>query len=306
VPVTSPTVLASAGQEAIQQLINALSLGSTYALLALGLAMVFSILGLVNFAHGELVTVAAYTMYLENKHGVPFAIQVPSAIIAAGVAAVLMERVAFRPLRGASFLTLLFSSFAISVIIQNIFLAAVSPRQKGVRLPDVFNEAIHIGSFTIGWLQVLTTIACLGALGVLTLFLRRSTQGLGMLAASQDFQVTRLMGIPANRVIATAFAISGSLAGVAAIFILARRGTVEPTMGFVPVLKAFIASVIGGLGSLSGAVVGGFVLAGIEVALDASLPNGVLPFRDAFALLIVVAILYFRPEGLLSRRSEVR
>jgi len=300
------TLLASTGQEAVQQAINALSLGSTYALLALGLAMVFSILGLVNFAHGELVTVAAYTMYLLNERDVRFAIQVPSAIVAACVAAVLMERIAFRPLRGASFLTLLFSSFAISVIIQNLFLSIISPRQKGVRLPDLFNEAVHVGPFTIGWLQVVTTVMCLAALAVLTVFLRRSTQGLGMLAAAQDFQVTRLMGIPANRVIATAFAISGALAGVAAIFILARRGTVEPAMGFIPVLKAFIASVIGGLGSLSGAVVGGFVLAAIEVGLDASLPNDVLPFRDAFALAIVVAILYFRPEGLLVRTAEAR
>ncbi len=299
-------VLGTAGQEAIQQFINALSLGSTYALLALGLAMVFSILGLVNFAHGELVTIAAYTIYLEDRAGLPFWIQVISAIAAASVAAVLMERIAFRPLRGASFITLLFASFAISVIIQNFFLAAVSPRQKGVPLPNVFNEAIHIGPFTIGWLQVITTVTCFASLGVLTLFLRRSTQGLGMLAASQDFQVTRLMGIPANRVIAIAFAISGALAGVAAIFILARRGTVEPAMGFVPVLKAFIASVIGGLGSLTGAVVGGFVLAGIEVGLDAVLPNSTLGFRDAFALAIVVAILYFRPDGLLVRPAEAR
>ena len=127
-----------------------------------------------------------------------------------------------------------------------------------------------------------------------------------MLAASQDFQVARLMGIPANRVIASAFAISGMLAGVAAIFVLARRGTVEPDMGFTPVLKAFISSVIGGLGSLVGAVLGGFVLAGIEVGLDATLPNGALPFRDAFALLAVVIILYFRPEGLLGRVAEAR
>ena len=297
-------ILATAGQEAVQQLINALSLGSTYALLALGLAMVFSILGLVNFAHGELVTIAAYTMYFEHEKGVPFAIQAPSAILAAGIAAILMERLAFRPLRGASFLTLLFSSFAVSVIIQNLFLALVSPRQKGVPLPSLFNEAIHFGAYSVGWLQVITTITCFASLGVLTLFLRRSVQGLGMLAASQDFQVTRLMGIPANRVIAAAFAISGMLAGVAAIFILARRGTVEPTMGFVPVLKAFIASVIGGLGSLTGAALGGFVLAGIEVGLDATLPNSALPFRDAFALLIVVVILYFKPEGLLGRVVE--
>lgn len=299
-------IVAASGQEAVQQLINALSLGSTYALLALGLAMVFSILGLVNFAHGELVTVAAYTMYLEHIKGVPFAVQVPSAIAAAGVTAVLMERLAFRPLRGASFLTLLFSSFAVSVIIQSLLLALISPRQKGVPLPSLLNEAIHIGPFTIGWLPVITTITCFGALAVLTLFLRRSIQGLGMLAASQDFQVTRLMGIPANRVIARAFAISGILAGVAAIFILARRGTVEPTMGFVPVLKAFIASVIGGLGSLPGAALGGFVLAGIEVGLDATLPSGALPFRDAFALLIVVIILYVRPEGLLGHVAEAR
>jgi branched-chain amino acid transport system permease protein len=297
-------ILASAGQEAVQQLINALSLGSTYALLALGLAMVFSILGLVNFAHGELVTIAAYTMYFEHEKGLPFAVQAPSAILSAGIAAILMERLAFRPLRGASFLTLLFSSFAVSVIIQNLLLALVSPRQKGVPLPSRFNEAIHFGAYSVGWLQVITTVTCFAALGVLTLFLRRSVQGLGMLAASQDFQVTRLMGIPANRVIAAAFAISGMLAGVAAIFILARRGTVEPTMGFIPVLKAFIASVIGGLGSLAGAALGGFVLAGIEVGLDATLPTSALPFRDAFALLIVVVILYFKPEGLLGRVVE--
>jgi branched-chain amino acid transport system permease protein len=292
-------------QEALQQLINALSLGSTYALLALGLAMVFSILGLVNFAHGELVTVAAYTIYIENEYGLAFPVQVISAVAAASVAGVLMERIAFRPLRGASFVTLLFSSFAISVIIQNLFLALVSPRQKGVPMPNVFNDAIHFGgTYSIGWLPVITTVTCLLSLVVLTLFLRRSVQGLGMLAASQDFAVTRLMGISANRVIMAAFAISGGLAGVAAIFILARRGTVEPTMGFNPVLKAVISSVIGGLGSLSGAVVGGFVLAFIEVTLDATLPIGAAPFRDAFALLIVVAILYFRPEGLLRRAVE--
>jgi len=267
--------------------------------------MVFSILGLINFAHGELVTIAAYTIYLESRHGFPFWLEVVSAVLVAALAGVLMERIAFRPLRGAGFVTLLFSSFAISVIIQNLFLALISPRQKGVPMPGVFNDAIRFGgTYSIGWLPVITTLTCLVSLFVLTLFLRRSVQGLGMLAASQDFAVTRLMGISADRVISLAFAISGALAGVAAIFILARRGTVEPAMGFNPVLKAFIASVIGGLGSLSGAVMGGFVLAFIEVGLDATLPIGAAPFRDAFSLLIVIAILYFRPEGLLNRGDE--
>jgi branched-chain amino acid transport system permease protein len=300
-----PLLFINSGQEAVQQLINALSLGSTYALLALGLAMVFSIVGLVNFAHGELVTIAGYTIYLEESHGLPFGAAAPSAIVAAALAALLMERLAFRPLRGASFLTLLFSSFALSVIIQNLFAATISPRQKGTDIPNVFSEAFTVGGYSIGWLQVITTAACLVALVALTLFLRRTAQGLGMLAASQDFQVTRLMGIPANRVIATAFAISGALAGVAALFVVARRGTVDPQMGFNPVLKAFIATIIGGLGSLSGAVLGGFVLGAIEVALDSTLPNGALPFRDAFALLLVIAILYVRPEGLLTRTAEI-
>jgi branched-chain amino acid transport system permease protein len=291
-------------QEAIQQLINALSLGSTYALLALGLAMVFSILGLINFAHGELVTIAGYTMYLLGTVGVPFAAQIPCALAASTVAAVLMERIAFRPLRGASFVTLIFTSFGISIVIQNLLVALISPRQRGVAFPAAFNNSFHLGTYTVSLLQLMTTFACLAALALLTLFLRRTNQGLGMLAASQDFQVTRLMGISANRVIALAFALSGFLAAVAAIFITARRGTVDPLMGFNPVLKAFVASVIGGLGSLSGAVVGGFALAAIEVFLDATLPQNALPFRDAFSLLIVVFILYARPEGILRRPTE--
>ena len=266
--------------------------------------MVFSILGLVNFAHGELVTVAGYTMYLLNLEG--------RAVRRAGAGgarrgggrggadgAPRVPAAAGRQLRDAAVREL-----RARVIIQNLFLAPVSPRQKGVPLPDLFNEAFNVGGFTIGWLQIITTATCAVALLALTMFLRRSTQGLGMLAAAQDFQVARLMGIPANRVIATAFAISGLLAGIAAIFILARRGTVEPAMGFKPVLKAFIASVIGGLGSLTGAVLGGFVLAAIEVGLDATLPDDVLGFRDAFALALVIAILYFRPEGLLGRPAR--
>lgn len=300
------TLLASTGTEVVQQIINALALGSTYALLALGLAMVFSVLGLVNFAHGELVTVAAYTMYLEDRAGLPFLVQVPSAIVAAALAALLMERVVFRPLRNASFITLLISSFALSVLLQNIVRAVISPRAKGLRLPNIFNRSLHLGPYVISWLQIFTLVSCAAGLVALTLFLRRSTQGLGMRAAAEDFAATRLMGISANRVIAMAFAISGAIAGLAAIFYVAQRGQVDPGMGFTPLLKAFIAVVIGGLGSLSGAVVGGFLLAAIEVALDATLPTTVQPFRDAIALGIVIAILYFRPEGLLTRVKEAR
>ena len=288
-----------------QQVVNALSVGSTYALLALGLAMVFTILGLINFAHGELVTVAAYTMYLLQSRGLPFGIQIVGAILAAGVAAIAMERIAFRPLRGASFATLLLASFALSVTIQGLVTIIAGPITLGVPTPDFLARGFNLGSVYISNLQVLTIATCAVLLAVLTLFMRRTTIGLGMRAAAQDFPVTRLMGIRANAVIALAFAISGMLAGVAAIFIVSSRGGIDAQMGFFPVLAAFISIVIGGLGSLSGAVIGGFVLGGIEVLLGAVLPPGLLPFRDAFTLIAVIVILYFRPQGILGRRIEV-
>jgi branched-chain amino acid transport system permease protein len=230
--------------------------------------------------------------------------QVLAAVAAACLASVLMERVVYRPLRGSSFVTLLIASFAVSVIIQNLLRAFVSPRQRGLPLPDYFNEVVTIGPVSLGWLQIMTTLTTFAALGVLVFFLRRSLLGVSMLAAAQDFKTSRLMGIRANRVISTAFAISGALAGIAAVFLVARRGIVDPVMGFNPLLKAFIAVVIGGLGSLPGAVVGGFVLGAIEVALATGLPTEMLPFRDALALTVVILILYVRPDGLVSRPAE--
>jgi branched-chain amino acid transport system permease protein len=292
--------------EVVQQVVNALSLGATYALLALGLAMVFSILRLVNFAHGELVTVAAYAIYLCSDAGLPFAVQVLAALVAGTLAALAMERIAFRPLRGASFVTLLFASFAVSVIIQNVLRAVVSPRQQAVALPEFFDRTVEVAGVTVGYLQIVTTATCLVALVLLTLFLRRSTQGLGMLAAADDFRTARMVGVRANRVIAVAFALSGILAAIAAVFVLARRGTVDPGMGLSPVINALIATVIGGLGSLSGAVFGGFLLGAIEVTFASTLPDALVDYRQAFALLLVIAILYVRPQGLLTRTAEAR
>ena len=285
-------------QELLQQFVNALSLGSTYALLALGLAMVFSVMGLVNFAYGELVAVTGYTMYLLVTRGVSWWLAALCGIAAAVVLSLLMERIAFRPLRNASFLTLLFSSFAVSVIIQNLFRATVSPRQKGVPSPDFLSEVLRVGPLTASWLTVITTAVAAASLVALVLFLRRSISGISMRAAAEDFDVTRLMGVKANGVIALAFAISGLLAGIAGVLWVARLGAVAPHMGFVPVLKAFIATVIGGLGSLPGAVFGGFLLAFIEIGFHVILPSSMQPMVDPFALLIVGVILYFKPNGL--------
>lgn len=293
-------------EQLVQQLINALSLGSIYALLALGLAMVFSVLGMLNFAFGELVTITGYVMFWLVAAQTSFVTAAIAGVIFATAASMLIEQIAFRPLRRAPFITLLFSSFAVAVIIQNLIRQLVSPRPQGIPVPGLFDEVWRIGAFRIGVLPVMTVSTGLIALLVLAAFLQRTQWGLAIRAAALDFEVARLMGIRANRVIALAFALSGFLAGVAGVLWVARRGTVTPDMGFVPILKAFIAVVIGGLGNLWGAVLGGFVLAFLEIALEVLLPNTFRPFTEAFSLIAVVVILYFRPQGLVKTQSGER
>lgn len=290
----------------VQQCVNALALGGTYALLALGLAMVFSVLGLINFAHGELMTITGYAMFFALAAGVPLPLAVVAGIAAAIIAAVAMERVAFRPVRNAGTATMLLTSFAVGTVLHMLFQNLISARPKAIPVPGWMVGAIELGGLAIGVIQALSILATVLLLVCLTLFLKRSILGIAMRAAALDFPVTRLMGVNANAVIATAFAISGLLAGVAGVLWLAQRGSVDPLMGFLPVLKAFIAVVLGGLGSLSGAVVGGFTLAFIEVALRAFLPEGWLPFRESITLTLVIALLLLRPAGLLGRRETIR
>ncbi|MCE2520522.1 MAG: branched-chain amino acid ABC transporter permease [Alphaproteobacteria bacterium] len=290
----------------IQQFVNALSLGGTYALLALGLAMVFSVLGLINFAHGDLMTLTGYAMFFAIGAGLGMPLAVVLGIACAILAAVAMERVAFRPVRDANTATMLLTSLAVSTILHMLFQNLISARPRAIPVPSWMIGAVDVGGLAIGVIQLMSITATALLLIALSIFLRRSTLGIAMRAAALDFPVTRLMGINANAVVATAFGLSGLLAGVAGVLWLAQRGSVDPLMGFLPVLKAFIAVVLGGLGSLAGAVVGGFVLAFIEVFLRAFLPDGWLPFRESITLTLVIVLLLVRPEGLIGHRENVR
>jgi branched-chain amino acid transport system permease protein len=293
-------VIAVTGPYLVQQAINALSLGSTYALLALGLAMLFSIMGLINFAHGELLVIGGYAMWALLEHGVPWPLVIPLTLLAPALAAIAMERIAFRPLRGASLVTLLIASFAVSLLLQTVF-QIFAGTDKGIELPSWVDDVVDIGPYTISVLKIVMTGVTLLTLLLLTLFLKRTLLGIAMRAAAEDFEVTRLMGVRANAVVIAAFVLSGLLAGLASLFYFTQSGSVGPFDGTEPVVKAFIAVVIGGLGSLTGAVVGGFALGITEVALDAALPAGAQPFGTAFALLVVIAILLLRPQGLVGR-----
>jgi branched-chain amino acid transport system permease protein len=283
----------------IQFVLDVLSLGSLYALMALGLVITYGILKLVNFAYGELVMVAGYTLYLLNATPFPWLAMAVVAIIVAIATGILTEFIAFKPVRAKSVTAVLITSFAFSTLLQNAALLFISPRARNVPLPDIFTRSVQILDVVIP-IRNLITIACvLLLLSIFSFAMKRTVLGLALRAAASQFRMARMVGIPANMIISLAFAISGLFAGVVAILWLGRIGSVVPGIGLEPLLVAFIATVIGGMRSLLGAVVGGYLLALIDVSFNYGLSQNLLAFRDAFTFTFVILILLFRPSGLI-------
>jgi branched-chain amino acid transport system permease protein len=290
----------------LEFIINTLSLGSLYAMLALGLVIVYGILRLVNFAYGELIMIGGYTLYLLTGFTpLPWVVIALIAVLASMFTSLLTELVAFRPVREKSLTAMLVTSFAVSTLLQNGALLIISPRARAVDLPAIFSESLMIAGAATPWRNVLTIVTSLVMFGLLTLLLRRTTLGIALRAAADNFRMTRMLGVPANTVISAAFAISGIMAGVVSLFWIGRSASVTPTLGGPPLLVAFVATVIGGMRSLEGAVVGGYVYAIIISLLGILLPPGLLNFREAFMFGIVILILLFRPEGLIRSKTSV-
>jgi branched-chain amino acid transport system permease protein len=285
----------------LQHVIDAITYGSQFALYALGIALIFGIMGLINFAHGELIMVGAYTILLIGQP--PWPIVVIATIAVAIVFALGMERVAFRPLRGANPATLLIASFAVSYGLQNLAILIEGSAPQGTSVSTWLSESVQIGSVSIPKLDVVTIVVTLVLLVALSLFLQRTRMGVQMRASAEDFQMARILGVKANTVIATAFAMSGLLAGIGAYLLVAQTGEVAPDIGNNPVLYAFVATVLGGMGSLRGAVLGGYVFGAIFVGLQAYLPLELRSYRDAFAFAAVIVMLLVRPQGLIVARS---
>jgi branched-chain amino acid transport system permease protein len=281
----------------VQHIIDALTLGSIYALLGLGIALVFGIMRLINFAHGELIMVSAYLLVLVGDP--PWPVLILLALAVPVIFGLLMERIAFRPVRGASEATLLVTSFAVSFLLQNLALLIFGATPRTHQISTVLGESFTVAGLTVPKLSVVTIVATMVLLGGLSVFFARSRLGIQMRAAAEDFTMARILGVRANVVIASAFGISGALAGVAALLLVAQSGTATPTMGVSVILIAFVGTVLGGMGSLPGAVLGGFLLAAMSVALDAYLPGGLRVYRDAFAFGAVILVLLYRPQGLI-------
>jgi branched-chain amino acid transport system permease protein len=282
-----------------QQFVNALSLGSIYALVAIGLAIVFSILRLINFAHGEVLMLGAFFTYYWNRTGLPFAIVAILGVACTVLAGVAMERIAYRPMRNAPEVSLLLTSLGVSIAVRNFATMQFGEQPQKFPTPSRFEHRVHLGEINVSVTNLVTIGSALILLTLLTWFVTRTQLGIAMRATAENPVAARLMGININVVIVMAFVIGSALAGVAGILWGARVGRIEPLMGFVPVLKAFVATVIGGFGSIPGAVLGAFILGFGEIFLVALLPDRMTGYRDAFVFGALIVILLIRPQGLL-------
>ena len=312
---------------ALQQVVNALSAGSLYALMAVGLALIFSILRLINFAHGDIMMVAAYLATFALFAGLPLPAAIVVMLVGTIVVGLLMERIAYRPIRGAQDVAMLLTSFAVGQILQNgtllVTRLASQPVQIAFPAPDLLSGVIALGPLNVSKVNLVSFASGAILVGLLTVFVTRTRLGLSMHAAADDLAAAQLMGIRVNRVVAIAFAIASGFAAVAGFMYASQAGQINPYLGFTPVLKAFIAAVIGGFGSISGAIVGAYVLGLLEVLptalagiadilppgavspevhdlLATILPFGLASYRDAFVFVFLILVLLFRPNGILA------
>ena len=287
-----------------QYLVDGLSIGSLYALYALSLALTFSVMRLINFATGELIMITGYVLVVMS--GLPLPVLLLVALTVTAVIALIIERLAFRPVRGADPLTLLVTSFAVSYLLQSVATMTFTSIPRSTELMSGLTASIKVGTLVFSRLNLVILGTAVVLLLCVVTVLKQTTLGVQMRAAAEDFGMTRLLGVSANKVIAVAFLGSGLLAGAAGILFVAQTGTVTPTLGVTPLLYAFIASIVGGLGSMLGAVLGGFGLGLIQVLGQVALPDNLSPYRDALVFLVVLGVLILKPDGLIVPRSQTK
>ncbi len=290
-----------------QQIINGLILGSMYALVAIGFSLIYGIIRLINFAHGDVVMIGAFaTLAFMQLAGVPFWVIALAVLAVGALVGLLIERIAFRPMRGAPQVTGFIASLAISIMIQNLGILTLTAQPRNFFFPEYLQRVINVGavSFRAVDLMIMGT-ACL-LLIVLLLIVKKTRLGIAMRATAEDLDVARLMGININRTIMATFAIGSGLAGIAGLMWGGRFGQIDPLLGYIPGLKSFVAAVIGGVGSIPGAIVGGLILGLSEVLFVGLLPPIYSAYRDAFVFSTLILILLILPNGLFGKHTEER
>src|SRR5579863_7279277 len=283
----------------LQSLIDGIGLGAVYAVVAVGIGLVFGVMRLVNFAYGELITAGGYTLALLSGAPAIVAIIVCFAVVV--TLALIQERIAFRPLRGASPATMLIATFAVSFLLQNIYLLAFGSRGSTVGTLGGLNTAIAIGTLRIRWITIVAVIVGALLLGGLDLFLNRTTVGLELRAAAADFQTARLLGVRANRVIAFSFALSGVLAAGVAVLLTVSSPLVTPDYGVQVTIFALVGVVVGGLDRLLSAALGGFAIGFATAFVGDQLPSSSSVYLPSVIFGLVIIVLLVRPGGLFAR-----
>lgn len=287
----------------LQAVVNALSLGALYALISIGYTMVYGILRLINFAHGEIFMMGMYfVFYLAGIFLLPWYVSFLIAVLLTGLLGIAVEKTAYLPLRDAPRISLLISSIGVSYLFQNFAVVVFTGIQK--QFPEVpyLQGMINIGSVRIQRLALFTP-AVTALLVIALLYLINNTKsGMAMRASSKDFEVARMMGINVNRVISLAFCIGSMLAAVGAIMWGLKYPKIEPFVGIMPGLKCFIAAVIGGIGNIKGAVLGAILLGFLEIMIVLFLP-GISGYKDAFAFAALIIVLLVRPSGILGEKT---
>jgi branched-chain amino acid transport system permease protein len=286
----------------LQATVDAVALGTLFALVAMGIGLVFGVVRVVNFAHGELLTAGAYALLLTK--GAPIVLRVLVALVAVVALSALME-VLYRPLRNVAPATVLVATFAVSFLLQNAALLAFGTQGENVEFLTVLNQAFTVGDLRIRWITIIGLVVGGVTLAATAIFLRRTDVGLQMRAAAADVRMARLLGVPAKRVVRLAFVIGGLLAGIVTLVLVVQRPLITPTFGFQVLIPALVGVVVGGLDRLAPAALGGFAVGFATVMLSTVLPGAQRVFLDSVLFALVITILLVKPDGLFVGRRRV-
>ena len=284
----------------IETLLNGLSSGGTYAMIALGYTMVYGIAKMLNFAHGDVIMVGAYTLFVTmNMLGSPL-LALLIALVFCAVLGMTIEKLAYTPLRGASPLAVLITAIGMSYLLQSLAQMIFGSADQSVHLYDL--GRVSIGAFQVSTYTLVSLAASIVVMAALSLFVKFTRIGRAMIAVSEDKGAAQLMGINVNFIITLTFAIGSALAAIAGFFMVLKAPTVNNTLGAMPGIKAFTAAVIGGIGSIPGAMLGG-ILMGVVEAFSQTNPT-LAPFTDAIEFSILIIILLVRPSGIMGKKRR--
>lgn len=283
----------------VQQFLNGISLGGLYALIAIGYTMVYGILRLINFAHGDVFMLATYfAYYLVGIYMLPWWLGIALAVLLAALVGMSIDRVAYRPLRSAPRISALITAVGVSFLLENGGIVVLGARPKGFPRPEIMGRVYTLAGANIIGVSVWVPVLTLLILAVLLFIVYRTKIGAAMRAVSTDMETTRLMGVDIDRVISFTFALGSALAAAGGIMWAFKFPQINPLMGILPGWKAFTAAVVGGIGNIIGAMLGGLIIGIAEIMIVAFLP-WLSGYKDAFVFVILIAFLLFKPTGLL-------